>query len=235
MYCIKDAESGSGSGGLIADVLYTGSQLENTITLSHAYTDYEFIFIQFTTSLSTSGFLNSTFLKTSDINTNDYLGCTDDVYYIWYQVTSSTQFTFASNTSQYFIKSICGIKTKSGGSGSGGGIDYSTTEQDTGLKWIDGRPIYQRTYYMEQLYSGTISTLDSNFGPSIYDEYWVIDTYWKYDYYGEHMVGSIFGGTGGHLYTEADDSRGLLVVNYTGIDASDVYITIRYTKVSDIS
>ena len=27
----------------------------------------------------------------------------------------------------------------------GGGIDYSTEEQDTGLKWIDGRPIYQKT------------------------------------------------------------------------------------------
>lgn len=28
----------------------------------------------------------------------------------------------------------------------GGGVDYSTTEQDTGLKWIDGKPIYQKTY-----------------------------------------------------------------------------------------
>ena len=28
---------------------------------------------------------------------------------------------------------------------SGGGIDYTTEEQDTGLKWIDGRPIYQKT------------------------------------------------------------------------------------------
>lgn len=27
----------------------------------------------------------------------------------------------------------------------GGGIDYSTEEQDTGLKWIDGRTIYQKT------------------------------------------------------------------------------------------
>ena len=25
------------------------------------------------------------------------------------------------------------------------GIDYSTTEQDTGLKWIDGKKIYQKT------------------------------------------------------------------------------------------
>lgn len=28
----------------------------------------------------------------------------------------------------------------------GGGVNYSTTEQDTGLKWIDGRTIYQRTF-----------------------------------------------------------------------------------------
>ena len=28
----------------------------------------------------------------------------------------------------------------------GGGIDYSTTEQNTGLKWIDGSTIYERTY-----------------------------------------------------------------------------------------
>ena len=29
---------------------------------------------------------------------------------------------------------------------SGGGVDYSTQEQDTGLKWIDGRTVYQRTF-----------------------------------------------------------------------------------------
>lgn len=28
---------------------------------------------------------------------------------------------------------------------SSGGIDYSTTEQDTGIKWIDGKTIYQKT------------------------------------------------------------------------------------------
>lgn len=27
----------------------------------------------------------------------------------------------------------------------GGGINYTTEEQDTGLKWIDGRTIYQKT------------------------------------------------------------------------------------------
>ena len=28
----------------------------------------------------------------------------------------------------------------------GGGVDYSLTEQDTGLKWIDGKSIYQTTF-----------------------------------------------------------------------------------------
>ena len=28
----------------------------------------------------------------------------------------------------------------------GGGVDYSLEEQDTGLKWIDGKDIYQKSY-----------------------------------------------------------------------------------------
>lgn len=28
----------------------------------------------------------------------------------------------------------------------GGGIDYSTTEQDTGVKWVDGKPIYKISF-----------------------------------------------------------------------------------------
>lgn len=29
----------------------------------------------------------------------------------------------------------------------GGLVNYSITEQDTGLRWINGKPIYQKTYY----------------------------------------------------------------------------------------
>ena len=32
-----------------------------------------------------------------------------------------------------------------GNEGGGGGINYTTAEQDTGLKWIDGKTIYQKT------------------------------------------------------------------------------------------
>ena len=44
-------------------------------------------------------------------------------------------------------------------SGGGGGIDYSTTEQNTGLKWIDGKDIYQITFQKTASdFSGTTST-----------------------------------------------------------------------------
>lgn len=36
-------------------------------------------------------------------------------------------------------------------SDSTGGIDYKTTEQDTGLKWIDGRSIYQKTWSKDSI------------------------------------------------------------------------------------
>lgn len=43
--------------------------------------------------------------------------------------------------------------SKSGGKSSGGGgsakLDYSTTEQDTGVKWVDGKTIYQRTFELD--------------------------------------------------------------------------------------
>ena len=42
-------------------------------------------------------------------------------------------------TGKYFVE------TDGGDTPAGGGISYSTEEQDTGLKWIDGSPIYQKT------------------------------------------------------------------------------------------
>lgn len=38
----------------------------------------------------------------------------------------------------------------------GGGIDFSETEQDTGLIWIDGKPLYQKTVDIAQ-YDVTLS------------------------------------------------------------------------------
>lgn len=35
--------------------------------------------------------------------------------------------------------------------GGAGGIDYSETEQDTGIKWTDGTPVYQKTFIIDSL------------------------------------------------------------------------------------
>lgn len=51
-------------------------------------------------------------------------------------------------TGKYYVES-------EGGSGGGGGVNYSTEEQDTGLKWIDGGSIYQTTYALENITSST--------------------------------------------------------------------------------
>lgn len=37
---------------------------------------------------------------------------------------------------------------------SSGGLDYSTTEQDTGLTWVDGKKIYQKTFHKTNVSSG---------------------------------------------------------------------------------
>lgn len=41
------------------------------------------------------------------------------------------------------------VETEGGGDTPAGGISYSTEEQDTGLKWIDDRHIFQRTVDLE--------------------------------------------------------------------------------------
>ena len=35
--------------------------------------------------------------------------------------------------------------------GGAGGIDYSTSEEDTGLKWVDGKTVYQKTISLGSL------------------------------------------------------------------------------------
>lgn len=44
------------------------------------------------------------------------------------------------------------------GSG-GGGVNYSTDEQDTGLTWIDGSKIYEKTVVLESVSAGLSQTI----------------------------------------------------------------------------
>lgn len=53
--------------------------------------------------------------------------------------------------------------------GGGGGINYSTSEQDTGLKWIDGKKVYQKTFDCSTLPSSKNQSLDILHGISNLD------------------------------------------------------------------
>lgn len=54
-------------------------------------------------------------------------------------------------------------------------IDYSTTEQNTGRKWIDGKDIYQKTLIIEEASYSTSMTITHNIGMDrviSYDGFW---------------------------------------------------------------
>lgn len=41
------------------------------------------------------------------------------------------------------------VETEGGGDTPAGGISYSTEEQDTGIKWLDGKTVYQKSFTYE--------------------------------------------------------------------------------------
>lgn len=120
------------------------------------------------------------------------------------------------------------VYAPSGGSGS---INYSTTEQDTGVKWINGETIYQKTVYSAGGTTGeiTISHGISNLAHCIYAEGWFHDTY-----------SSGFDSPLPKLDALHNDI-GITEVNSTSVKCNvpsaygdgriiDIYITLRYTK-----
>lgn len=104
----------------------------------------------------------------------------------------------------------------------GGGVDYSLTEQDTGLKWIDGKSIYQTTFSFTATLSpsdwaqiGTISNLSQPISAEICTAYG--GTHW------------IFGNDYAKVRVDADGAV-LYYSEQMGSSTAQFYITVRYTK-----
>lgn len=123
--------------------------------------------------------------------------------------------------------------TNSGNSsvGGSGALDYSTEEQDTGIKWIDGSTIYQKTVYSAGGTTGeiTISHGISNLEHCIYAEGFFHDTY--------------SGGFDSPLpkLDALNNDIGITEITSTSVKCNvpsvygdgriiDIYITLRYTK-----
>lgn len=113
-----------------------------------------------------------------------------------------------------------------GGSSGGGGIDYSTTEQNTGLKWIDGKPIYQKTFNITPNSYADISTLNIDSVVSADGMVKLHGNYW------DQL--NIYAGSNYNAQFEiaVPDGRITTTVgsNWT---ADAIYITLLYTKTTD--
>lgn len=146
----------------------------------------------------------------------------------------------ASASTMYLCFNLCGcsdgqtnywsisdfyVKTASGGSSD----NYSTTEQEVGT-WIDGSPVYQRTFVGQGVNVGGYVILDATLLPSNV-------SFLEKAQVSAHIDSSV----APNLYTDtinggsievAVGSIGLYLENYGSYDITDFTVTVRYAKTS---
>lgn len=119
----------------------------------------------------------------------------------------------------------------------GSGVNYSTTEQDTGLTWIDGKKIYQKTF-VEDSTNTTGTTITIDVSSLNIDK--CVNIFGTFDRI-VSGTGSLtymlncFEGTNLHSHlTYADFNKNINygITLFTGEATSTQYITILYTKTS---
>lgn len=108
-YDTEWVNGGGGGGSVTMDELYSGTGVPNTITLAHAYTDYDFLMIQGINPAS-PGYLNSCWVYVGSITTGNNVGLSDDASFLWYTVTNTTTLTKTNAVRNYEIRKIIGVK-----------------------------------------------------------------------------------------------------------------------------
>lgn len=109
--------------------------------------------------------------------------------------------------------------------GGGGSVEYSTNEHVVG-KWIDGRPIYAKTYYLPTQ-TGSHMALDNNINTSNADVCFVTNFSYKF---GNYINGLPMGYEVG-----LNSNEGVFIdfnhaISPFGSGLSEIYVTIRYVK-----
>ena len=113
-----------------------------------------------------------------------------------------------------------------GGSSGGGGVDYSTTEQNTGLKWIDGKPIYQKTFSIASNSYADISGLNIDSVISADGMIKLHGGYW--------FSLNMYADSSSKAYFEVAVATGRLNATVGSVwTADEIYVTLRYTKTTD--
>lgn len=106
-------------------------------------------------------------------------------------------------------------------------MDYSTSEQDTGCKWIDGKNIYKQTVYKANIASGDVSTQHGISG---------IDLIIKHEAFsvssGQYVPLTTLVNTSGGNYFAVWKISSTVIQTFASIPIVDAYFTIYYTKTS---
>lgn len=108
-------------------------------------------------------------------------------------------------------------------------IDYSTTEQDTGIKWVDGKSVYQKTYVFDPPVAGGgynyVSVADVS-GLSI--DTLISISGVQHDEGGNYIMSlETYSNVGDNMYLRADKSA----VMWKSNERLD-WMTIKYTKLT---
>lgn len=245
---ISYGSGGSGGGGgssytqnTLWDTGGTTSRWANPIVanLSDNISNYDEISILCTESSETSYFYVRFF--TSDIPTNydSNVYFMNTGYYNGYaKATSDTQLELytSTGTSLTFVK-VIGIKYGSGGGGGSSEINYSTEEQRIGT-WIDGKPLYQKTFDMRTTtltdnawnnnILGTVGTgikireFDGKFGLNGYGDLFADYSYFRST--SEYFTATLI---------SADDDIAVRPNMNAGVSVMAGIVTIKYTKTTD--
>lgn len=128
-----------------------------------------------------------------------------------------------SNVPPYPVTSVNGMTGDVTVEGGGGGPDYSTEEQDTGLKWIDGRTVYQKTYHGTASGGQNYTIFQAGFSSDnelIGFEGW----------YGEYSVPFYSSGTFNSYLTSTYNGTALAILYGSSYRGKTYTVTVRYVK-----
>ena len=228
IYEIQGSGGGGSGSGYTETVLNNGTHSSDVYTLSDSISNYDMLEIEW---IYNSSYYGTSITSVESFKTNAtgiLVDNTDNILFVM-QYTSETTMTRTQKYGSLEIRQIKGLKF--GGGGGGGGISYSTSEQDTGLTWINGETVYQKSFEIQ------ITTASVSNPLIIESDASYIDALIEYSAVAKNASGYI-AGTGmsasgwGFAIHRNPSNQLILYGNAIEIVGGTAYVTIKYTKVS---
>lgn len=210
---------------------------EDVITLSEDFDHFDLLIISGKAYITDGLWHQSNAYICDSLAVGNRVSIGDDSSISWFDIYDKTTLSRALDAgNSYQITHVMGVKFNGMTAGGGkGGVDYSMDEQDTGLKWIDGSPVYQKTYYIESVPVGGIFCNLANSQDNI-------DKFISYEWMatrsdGKHIMNNSLmadwmEGSSGISEWDYDVDHIRVKISDGYYSLSDVYITLKYTKSS---